>query len=489
MVRRPGLWVEIGLNLALLTVAVSVLDAAVFFIVTQGVMIQSATSLGEESAAVVAAQLAAGPEASWPRTVEAHRRGGLRLTLYAPSGEVLAGDPVPASADVRAVFVTRDLATTEDGGVVQIFAPVGAPGRPLAALALRVPVTATSSPAWVVVGAHAIFSAAIMVIFGLVLFRRSLVVPLGQLRDGTRRIAAGEFGIALSEDAPGEIAELGASLNAMSAALAGYRDRTADQLARLEAANAEIRRTQDALVRSEKLASVGRLAAGLAHELGNPLAAVRGFLEVLALESAEGGSGEVGARDAEILRRCGMEAERMHLLLRNLLDFARREEPREVEIDAVELLKEAAATVRHQASFRGVRVDTDALPGVALRGEPAKLHQALVNLLLNAADAGARAIRLSAVLSEDEVVLACEDDGRGILPEHLPRLFEPFFTTRPPGQGTGLGLAITHRIIEQHGGRIEVRSEPGSGATFTLRLPRGLASSVGAGADPAEPAA
>jgi signal transduction histidine kinase len=346
--------------------------------------------------------------------------------------------------------------------VVQVLAPVGS-GRPVAALAVRLSAASASSPAWTVMGAHAVFSAGIIVLFGFVLFRRSLLLPIARMRDGTRRIASGEFGVSVSEDAPGEIADLASSLNAMSTALAEFRVRTADQLARLELANAELRRTQDALVRSEKLASVGRLAAGLAHELGNPLTAVRGYLEILALDPPPGGE--------EVLRRCGVEAERMHQLLRNLLDFARNGEAEIGDVDVGELLAEAADTVRHQAAFRPVRVEVDAGQGLVVRGEVTKLHQVLVNLLLNAADAGARSIQLLARRDGADVVLACADDGSGIAPEHLPRLFEPFFTTRPPGKGTGLGLAIAHRVVEQHGGRIEARSEPGAGATFTLRLP------------------
>jgi two-component system NtrC family sensor kinase len=113
-----------------------------------------------------------------------------------------------------------------------------------------------------------------------------------------------------------------------------------------------------------------------------------------------------------------------------------------------------------------VRVEVRGVP--VAWGEPALLHQVLVNLLLNAADAGARHIVLRA---EPGVRIEVEDDGEGVPAENLPRLFEPFFTTRPPGKGTGLGLAIAHRILEQHQGRIEVRSVPGTGTTFVLSLP------------------
>lgn len=463
MVRRPGLWVEIGLNLALLTVAVALLDAAVLGLVSRRTLGEAAVELAEQSATIIADQLAALPEDRWAAAVQGHARGLRHVTLYSPAGAVLAGEDVPADADVRAVFFSRAATTSEEDGVVRALAPVGTLGRPVAALAVRVPLAEASSPAWAVVAIHAVVAGGIIVVFGLVLFRRSLLRPLDALREGTRRIAGGEAGVRVSEDAPAEIAELARGFNAMSVALTSYRGRTAEQLARLEAANAQLQAAQEALVRSEKLASVGRLAAGLAHELGNPLAAVRGYVELLAADPPAG--------QEEVVRRCQIEAERMHALLRNLLDFARVEAREVAEVDVPELLREASRTVGPQAAFRGIRVESFADPGLTVRGETAKLHQVLVNLLLNAADAGARTIRLDATAEPDGVAIRCADDGGGIAPGDLPRLFEPFFTTRAPGKGTGLGLAIAHRVVEQHGGRIAVHSEPGQGAVFTLHFP------------------
>jgi signal transduction histidine kinase len=462
--RRPGLWVEIGLNLALLTIAVSVLDAGVFYLVTHRVLQDAATDLAESTAQVLASELgAAGPD-GWKAVVDAHRRAGMReLALYAPSGGVIAGEGAAGGPEVRAVFFSREATTDAADGQVAVLAPIGGPGPPSAVLRLRLPVTTASSPAWVVIGAHALFSAVLIVLFGLVLFRGSLLRPIEQMRESTRRIAAGELGLQVSEEAPAELSELAAALNVMSTSLARYRARTVEQLAHLEAANDALRRTQDALLRSEKLASVGRLAAGLAHELGNPLAAVRGYVEILAL----GGLGDTD----EIVARCQVEVERMHGILRSLLDFARQEEPEVIDVNPREILDEAARTVRHQGPFRGIQVDVAVDGAPRLRGEPAKLHQVLVNLLLNAAEAGATHIGLAAAEVDGGAVLRCTDDGEGIPPANLERLFEPFFTTRPPGRGTGLGLAVVHRILEQHGGRIDVVSEPGAGAVFTLRFP------------------
>jgi two-component system NtrC family sensor kinase len=464
MSRRPGLWAAIGVNLALLTVAVSLLDAGVFFLVTRGVLSNAAADLAVSTAEVVAAQLSAVDEEQWKRVLEVHRRAGNRqMTLYGPSGAVIAGDAVEAGPEVRAVFFSRESATDEVDGGVQVVAPVGGPGPPSAVLRLRLPITAASAPAWALIAAHAVFSAVLIVVFGITLFRGSLLRPIDRLREGTRRIAAGELGLQLADDAPAELAELADALNQMSTALADYRTRTADQLRRLEAANEELRTTRDALIQSEKLASVGRLAAGLAHELGNPLTAVRGYIELLAMGGTEGSD--------ELVLRCQREVERMHRILRSTLDFARQAEPQVVSIDARAMLEEAARTVEDQGPFRTitVRVEVDGAP--VLRGEPAQLHQVLVNLLLNAADAGARTILLGATQRDGDVLLRCEDDGEGIAAENMDRLFEPFFTTRPPGKGTGLGLAVSNRIVEQHGGRFDVSSVAGQGARFVIRLP------------------
>jgi len=139
------------------------------------------------------------------------------------------------------------------------------------------------------------------------------------------------------------------------------------------------------------------------------------------------------------------------------------------EVTLREVMNEAVLTVRHQPSFRALRLEVESAEGLTVPADAARLHQVLVNLLLNAAEAGASRIRLWARREGAGVVLACEDDGAGIAADVLPRIFDPFFTTRPPGAGTGLGLAIAQRLVEQLGGRIEVESRPGAGATFRLR--------------------
>lgn len=471
--RRASLVVEIGVSLALLTVLVSILDAGVFLLATRYVMEDGIHDLAERSATVVGAELSATDPENWKRVVEAHRRGGLdELAVWSPEGKLLAGqsatraaaaDTDVADPQVMQTVASRETSLADNGGYVRVLAPVGE-GRPKGVVELRFPLTNVQRPAWIAVGAHAVFSAVVIVVFGLLLFRRNLLVPLQRISAATHAIAAGEFDTPVPADAPTELAAMATSLATMSQALLAYRQRTAEQIAVLARTNAELERAQDALVRSEKLAGVGRLAAGLAHEFGNPLTAVRGYLELLTANPTAPDAGDIATR-------AHVETERMHRLLRDLLDYARADEAQPGNVDLVELIEEAARTVRHQVSFRNRDVTLKITEVPPVRGEAPKLHQVLVNLLLNAADAGAGRIELSAAVDGNDVLVRVSDDGEGVKPENLEKLFEPFFTTRPPGKGTGLGLAITHRIVEQHGGRIDVSSKPGVGTVITIRLP------------------
>lgn len=454
---------EIGVNLALLTVAVSVLDAGVFWLATRYVLREASVDLAESAAVVVAAEVAAAEPERWPAVVAENRAHGLRgLAIWSVRDGEVVGDAGEVDDLVRRTVASREVYSEVDGDVVRVVAPVGA-GRPNAVLSLRYPMTQMERPAWGVLAGHTLFASAVIGLFGWFLFRRNVVEPIRRISDATVRISGGEFGAAVPADAPSELAELAEALAVMGAALGRYQAHTAEQLASLEAANAELRRAQDALVRTEKLAGVGRLAAGLAHELGNPLAAVRGYLELVVSSP--------GADNDEILRRAQIDVERMHRLLRNLLDYARGDDAEVGPVDVDALLIEAVQTVQHQVSFRGVEVVVRAGEPVRVRGESTKLHQVLVNLLLNAAAAGARRIELGAEAAGAWVRLSVADDGEGIAPEHRSRLFEPFFSTRPQGEGTGLGLATALRIVEQAGGRFEVESEPGAGARFTMVLP------------------
>ncbi len=371
---------------------------------------------------------------------------------------------------------------------VVVTSPVGGEGTPPAALRVRLPVQGRLLSGLSLGAALFVPTLGLLpVLFfsGWVWLRRNLVRPIQALRDGTRRIARGQFGYQLQIGAPAELEELRDDLNGLSRSLRGYRRRTRRQVARLKRANAEIARAQDALVRSEKLAGVGRIAAGLAHEIGNPLTAVIGFQDLLVESMDDPGPREL-AFERDLVARSRRELDRIHRILRQLLDYARPGSGMSEDVDVGAALRDAVATVRAVPAIRAldVRVEApDALPSVRLERE--KLHQVLVNLLLNAADATVETrtvggslrgeVRLIAgVIGEGEarqVEIRCEDSGPGFGPEAMKHAFEPFFTTKAMGKGTGLGLAMCQQVIEGAGGQISAENLEGGGACLRLRLP------------------
>ncbi|MFQ5989724.1 MAG: ATP-binding protein [Candidatus Methylomirabilales bacterium] len=239
----------------------------------------------------------------------------------------------------------------------------------------------------------------------------------------------------------------------------------------------QLRRSQDLLLRQEKLASLGRLAAGLAHEINNPLSSVAGFAEALQRRArAERLDDREKFRDiAEYLAFIQQEVARAAAIVRHLLDFARQREPSFEELDLPSLIQDTVALVSHQATVTNKRIAVEITPDLpVVQADRQMLQQAILNLLTNALDAieGTGEVRITALPALDQVEIRVEDTGCGIPPEHLAKIFDPFFTTKEVGKGTGLGLAICQSIIEQHRGSMEVRSDGvGKGTTVAVRLP------------------
>lgn len=236
------------------------------------------------------------------------------------------------------------------------------------------------------------------------------------------------------------------------------------------------------LAQAGKMAAVGQLAAGIAHEINNPLATVASSAEILSgLAHSDGVTANGGL---ESLRRHLDKIEqnvyRVKGIIQNLLAFARREDEGFEAVDLAALLDDTARLVRGSASARGCeirRAASDGIPPLA-HSKPRLLQQAFLNLLLNAMDAMATGGKVEISLKSgrdpdrgDGIQVAVADTGCGISPEHLPRIFEPFFSTKPVGKGTGLGLYLVHRIVETLGGTISVASAPGEGTVFRLWLP------------------
>lgn len=404
----------------------------------------------------------------------------------------VAGAAPPAGDDaLRAALERREQTVARVGPrwfpeAVVVTSPLGA--GPVGALRVRLPVQGHGLSGLGLGAALVIPTLGLLpVVFftGWVWLRRTLVRPIQALRDGTRRIAQGQFGHQLQVRAPAELEELRDDLNALSVSLERYRARTRRQVARLKRANAELARAQDALIRSEKLAGLGRLAAGLAHEVGNPLSAVLGFQELLA-EGLEDPRLREPELERELVTRSRRELERIHRTLRQLLDYARAGPGVAEDVPPAAALEGAIATVRAVPAVRGLTVGAEAEPELPpVRIERDKLHQVLVNLLLNAADALAETRTVGGTLpgtvrlvaravpesGRRKVEIRCEDTGPGFSAAALAHAFEPFFTSKAEGKGTGLGLATCQQVVEAAGGSIKLENRPEGGATVRIELP------------------
>jgi two-component system NtrC family sensor kinase len=231
-----------------------------------------------------------------------------------------------------------------------------------------------------------------------------------------------------------------------------------------------------AVARAEKLAAVGRLAAGVVHEINNPLATIAACAESLEKRIEEGAFSD--SPDAEDLREyLGLirdEAFRCKSITNGLLDFSRLRAGQRVPVDMTEVIKATARLVTHQQRGENVQIVVEAAAGLpAVSGDVGQLQQAVVALATNAIDAMPEGgtLTLRAIRSESRVLVQVTDTGIGITPENMTKIFDPFFTTKDVGRGTGLGLAVCYGILSDHGGRLDVRSSLGTGTTFTITLP------------------
>lgn len=313
---------------------------------------------------------------------------------------------------------------------------------------------------------------------GSFILTRIVVKPVNRLLHAMERIIDGHYDQRVHVSGSSELVQLAESFNTMSETLQSKDRQVQAHVAALEKANSDLRQAREETVASEKMASIGLLAAGMAHEIGTPLSAIMGYAELMIGEK----SGQPAVED--FARRISQDCVRIDRIVRGLLDYSRPRGNSFGQVDIGQVVSKTVELLTQQGVLKHVQLtirQDDQLP-FALTDEH-QLQQVLINLLLNSRDAlpdkGKIAIRIKTdpTLLPDSptgcIRIDVMDTGSGIPAEHLGRIFDPFFTTKPPGKGTGLGLAISCRIMESLGGRISVQSKQGTGSCFTLLLPTG----------------
>ena len=295
--------------------------------------------------------------------------------------------------------------------------------------------------------------------------------PIGKLVDQARRIGSGDLAARVDLPRRYELSELAGEMNSMAERLHGAQAALASETSARIVALEQLRH-------AERLATVGKLASGIAHELGTPLNVVSGRAKLV---EQSPGIAEAAKRDARIVRE---QADRMAQIIRQLLDFARAGEHHSLPSDPRELASRTLALLTPVAGKRRVELVLTASPQLPrIQVDPGQIQQVITNLVVNAVQATAPggqvelalgvegAARSADVPVSDHLVIRVTDHGSGMAPEVLARVFEPFFTTKGVGEGTGLGLSVAHGIVEEHGGFIRAESREGSGSTFAIFLP------------------
>jgi signal transduction histidine kinase len=349
---------------------------------------------------------------------------------------------------------------------------------------------------------------ALFLALGDYLLRQMVLKPVQAIVQGAEAIAGDDYSRRADVEGAREFQRLAASVNEIGVKLVQNQRRLSDNIRSLNEVNRALTEARDELIRAERLASAGQLAAGIAHEIGNPLGAIMGYLEVAERRPT------MGQDIVEDMRR---EAQRIDRIVKGLIDYARPRQPAPRAIAVNEVVSGALELVEAQGHFKEVDLVLNLSPDVPeVRADPHQLEQIMVNLLLNAAQAvdgrRERRIEVSTETVPYEATLpparrrddppgidyshlrrlqarregltpppftkgsrvvriAVRDNGPGVPPEIGDRVFEPFFSTKETGQGTGLGLAVSARLIEGMGGTIQLDSPEGGGACFSVYLP------------------
>jgi two-component system NtrC family sensor kinase len=290
----------------------------------------------------------------------------------------------------------------------------------------------------------------------LLLLANELVLrPIRHVVAMAQKVIGGDLTARLGISPPGEMGVLCRAIDSMAAAVA-------------EREELLHRATRQQIGRSEQLASVGRLAAGVAHEINNPLTGVLAFADLLRDKE------NMDDQDREDLDLIIRETKRAREIVRGLLDFARETPSVKTRLSINEVIQQTLMLLGKREAFQNIVIVADFADGLPpVHGDKNQLQQVFVNLSLNACEAmpGGGTLLVSTSRDHGGVVVKVTDTGCGIKESQLDQIFEPFFTTKPVGKGTGLGLSVSYGIVQQHGGSLEVESQEGKGTTFTVVLP------------------
>lgn len=498
---RRALGSDVVRVLALLLLSALALDAVIFWRIAQGreVAARGDIALALAQAAALRLGAGAGLETSSAEATLGSLVAGAPTDTFAavatPSLELLAmAGPLPSvpgsgegppslieAADLREALGARHPIRGSAGaepwfghrGVAASAPILGPQGALLGAVRVVVPLGRSAlgplkDSSFPIAVATVLLTGALVAWSAWSLFRSRIVGPVAALAEGARTVAAGRLDVALPQGLANELGDVAEAFEGMVRSVEAHQRADAEKLRELQAMNEDLRRARQELVFAEKMATVGRLASGVAHEVGNPLASLIGFVELLQVDPQ---------LNDDLLPRMRHELDRIHRIIRDLLDYARRpvagaEGLTPVRVAAV---AEAAATlVRVQRRFGALEIDLDLpadLPPVL--ADARRLQQVLLNLLVNGAEAmgGRGRLRLHASpLSTETLSIVIDDEGPGIEPAAAEQIWEPFFTTKDTGEGTGLGLSVSLGLVAEMGGGMRYEPAPGGGSRFVVTL-------------------
>jgi signal transduction histidine kinase len=478
---RQGVQAEVLTSLALVMITGTVLLAAVFLEINHARIEGLHDVLGRGFAAQVETSrftIAPNDGALWWRVDGSGRAAGINASTAALD---------PGTRALAIESLEQGVVLVESGApwvALRFAAPEGHSNTVIAGR-IEAPVSG------IVLTALVVIDVLIFGLFGVTLLRRRVVGPLHRLSRAVDEIREGEFSGAVPVEGAGEIEALGRAFNEMQSALAARTGALEKAVCELRAVNASLLQARDGLDRAERLAMVGSLAAGVAHEVGNPMGALLAFLDLASRDSG------LSAESRGYLDRASEQGERVRVILRQLLDFSRPPEIERRPIELEAIARQVVDLISAQQEFSDIEFDIDVEEGIGSAiGDSSIASQILLNLALNAAfamkESSIKRIRFevtSTVLRrragetnegressarDDAIVCRVIDSGPGVGLDDPQRVFDPFFTTKAPGEGTGLGLANARRLAQEMVGRVELREAVSSlgGARFDFLLTR-----------------